>query len=85
MATEIADPKSKVQPRLRRRVLWVLFKFPVAASSGHSRVPMLATEQGMDLYLDLLEGETVISVEGPSFATPGIIPWANVASIGMMP
>jgi hypothetical protein len=64
----------------RRRIAWVVFKYQVAPASGHSRVTALATEENVSLFLDKVDGETIISVEGPAFAVPGVIPWGNVAS-----
>ena len=90
MPPEIAEPKTTTRAKsapvdTRTRVAWALFKHNAALSSGHTRIPALAASDTMRIFVDIVAGETVLSVEDPSLPAPGLIPWNNVAALGLVP
>ncbi len=74
---------AKATEDTRPRVSWALFKQNAALCSGHSRIPAIAEEETVKIYVDHVAGETVLCVEAPSLPAPGYVPWGNVAAFGL--
>ncbi len=72
-------------PKSRTAVAWALFKHNAALSSGHTRIPAVAADERLQIYIDVIAGETVLSIEDPSLPSPGLVPWDNIAAFGLVP
>ena len=83
----VAKPKAKLAKvaDTRPRVAWALFCHPGSLSSGHARIPAIAATGTTLIFIDEVAGQAVLSVEDPSLPSPGLIPWENIASFGLVP
>lgn len=87
VAEVLIKPKAKPAKLTdtRPRVAWALFKNNAALSSGSTRIPAVAATEKMAIYLDEVNGRTVLSIEDPSLPAPGLVPWENIAAFGLLP
>jgi len=70
-------------PANKTEIAWVTFVSPARLDSQSSAVSAIAKSETTTLTKGMWEAEPVIFIEDPSLRTPGIIPWANVASFGV--
>ena len=68
----------------RVEIGWVTFVSPARLDSQSSAVSAVAKSETTTISKGLWEGEAVVFLEDPSFRLPGIVPWNNVASFGLV-
>ncbi len=68
----------------RRPIAWVSFCAPVRFSTQSASTPALATDEGMKLFKDDIDGLAHVIIEAASLPHASAIPWTNVASVGWL-